>query len=240
MTSRHQTRGPGGRCLLALILVVAGAAPALADDSIVYFKNGRALRVLDTRAEGEWVYLLISEPRPTGRKAGEEEPSELWVRADSIARIEGARTAAPTPGPGGHGLAGRAANGVVREHSEADAMAAALSSRPGGGTMDEAAEMVPNVPAMGSPEAKLYKPSTYDAGIPDDIKPGSSTAGYEIRAPLRNMRPPRHILERAKQLQEQRRMERAARQAAEAQPAPPPPQQPAPPPPPEGGDGSGS
>jgi hypothetical protein len=41
--------------LQGLLRVLAGAVPALAADSIVYFKNGRALRVLNTRAEGEWI-----------------------------------------------------------------------------------------------------------------------------------------------------------------------------------------
>jgi hypothetical protein len=121
-------------------------------------------------------------------------------------------------------ISGRAANGVVREHGVSDALAAAASSRPGGGTMDDALAHVPNVPAMGTPEAARYTASGGgSASIPDDITPGSSIAGYEIRAPLRNMRPPHHIMERARYLQEQRRQQRMAEQAAGAQPPAPTP-----------------
>jgi hypothetical protein len=201
--------------LAAGLVVVTQAAAA--KDSLVFFKNGRVLRVIDIREEADWVFLVVSEPRATEKEPDEEGANEIGVRADSIARIEEAGFRRPRREAIAN--AGRSANGPVREHTEADSRAAALSSSPGGGTMAEAMQKVPNVPAAGSPEAKLYVPATN----PPEIEPGKSIAGWAMKAPLRNLRPPRHLLKRAKALNEQRRLEKErARAAGELQEYSPP------------------
>jgi hypothetical protein len=211
---RHRFQLPAKRGLWCLALALGlGLAPTLASaaDSLVFFKNGRVLRVLDHREEGEWVFLVVGEPRPVVNDPSEEGPNEIGVRADSIDHIEeaegGPRRQASIPN------SGRAANGVVRPMTEADARAAALSSTAGGGSLAEAMEKVakvPNVPMKGSAEAKQYKPSS----SPPDIEPGSSIAGYEMKKHYRNLRPPKHLLERAKFLNEQRRREKEMQKAA--------------------------
>jgi hypothetical protein len=195
--------------LAALLVLVPTLASAT--DSLVFFKNGRVLRVLDHRDEGEWVFLVVGEPRPNPKDPKEEGPNEIGVRADSIDRIEDAkggpkrRTAIAN--------SGRSANGVVRPMSEEDARAAALSSTAGGGSMAEALAKVanvPNVPTQGTAEAKQYRPTS---NAPD-IEPGSSIAGWEMKKGLKNLRPPKHLLDRAKMLNEQKRREKEMQMAA--------------------------
>ena len=74
--------------LPALLACALLAAPSIAteesnDGSIIFFKNGRALRVAAYRVEGDWAYLTVSQ-----RADPEEEPSELIVRRDSIERLK--------------------------------------------------------------------------------------------------------------------------------------------------------
>jgi hypothetical protein len=192
--------------VLVLVPTLASAA-----DSLVFFKNGRVLRVLETRDEGEWIFLVVGEPRPNPKDPEEEGPNEIGVRADSIDHIEDAKG-----GPRrrtGIANSGRSANGVVRPMTEEDARAAALSSTPGGGSMAEAMAKVanvPNVPTQGTAEAKQYRPTS---NVPE-IEPGKSIAGWEMKKGLRNMRPPRYLVERAKALNEQRRRQKEMEMAA--------------------------
>jgi hypothetical protein len=69
---------------------------------------------------------------------------------------------------------------------------------------------VENVPTMGTPEAKQYRPSS---NAPE-IEPGKTVAGWEMKRHLKNMRPPKYLVDRAKMLNEQRRRQKEMEMAA--------------------------
>ncbi|MFQ5669945.1 MAG: hypothetical protein ACE5HD_05425 [Acidobacteriota bacterium] len=173
-------------------LAVGAAAPVMATDSLVFFKNGRTLRVLDYRDQGNWVFLRMSEPH-TPRGSNEQEVSELGVLASSIERIESVREI-----PGGQKGARsgrRSARGAeAQPMSEVLARAAAASSTPGGGTFAEAldrAQKTPNIPSQNSRLANHYKPS----GGATVILPGQGIAGEAMRSPLRRLGVRKDILQ---------------------------------------------
>ena len=230
------------RVVLAL-LVAWGLAPtsAASPDSLVVFRSGKTMRVASHREEGQWVFLTVS-PRSNPK----DEPSEIGVLKDSILRYETPQVSSGPIDPGPSG-AGQAANGVVHEMTEADGLAAAMSTRPGGPSMDEAKQQLDSIPAAGTLEGnQALVEDSLAAGVPLaggsggggpewNIDPEKSGAGSVIRAPLRNMKMSKKYIDRARQLWEQ---QQAAKAAAAAQGAaagtpsgetpPPPPQSPQP------------
>ena len=234
------------RRVLVALLVAWGMAPAAAADSLVVFRSGKTMRVSSHREEGKWVFLTVSK-----RSNPKDEPSEIGVLKDSILRYETPQVAGGPIDPPSAGGIGQAANGVIREMSEADALAAAMSSRPGGPRMDEArAQIDDSVPAADTLEGN--KALVQQGGVPLaggggggggpapewEIDPEKAGAGSVIRAPLRNMKMSQKYIDRARQLHEQRQAAKAAAAAAAAKAAqggtpqgeapPPPPQSPQP------------
>jgi hypothetical protein len=200
----------------------------LAGEQIVFFKNGRALRVLDSREEGEWVYLVISEPKDTGKMtdaqkraaaAGEAEDvsREIGVRASTIDRVENAT--------GGGAITkkkntSRTANGVVSDPGSFDGTSGSRGYVVKELTPDEIArrkalnpEPVPNTPAMGSGASSPEAIAQSNAAL-DSVDLSKTLAGGEQRINSRNLKVPSYILNRAKQVQAQRQQDRAAKRLA--------------------------
>ncbi|MFQ5720313.1 MAG: hypothetical protein ACE5IK_12260 [Acidobacteriota bacterium] len=180
------------------------AADQEAVPSIVYFTNGRALRVAAYRVEGDWAYLTVSV-----RDDPEEKPSEMGVRASSVARVEVDDDAVTRGGNGRRDRTGRAANGPMPITSSGLPMARV--NGPVGGS-------VPSVPASGSPEARKYLPRSTSP----DIDPTKAGAGHVFYEPLRHLKVPRRYIDAADRFEalkrKQKELDRAA--AAEGKKAP--------------------
>ena len=149
----------------------------------------------------------------------------MAVLAATVDRIEDARTRAPLAGSKGPVTA----NGVVSSPANYDSGAARSfvveSQKPP--SPEELAkrratntEKVANTPSMKEGAGGL-DPKASQSAL-DNVDLSKTVAGQAMLAPLNKGRVPRHLLDRAKELNEQRRLERerrqaeAARQAAEA------------------------
>lgn len=179
----------------------AGAAGDGSTESIIFFKNGRALRVAGYRIDGDWVYLTVSK-----RANPDEEPSEIGVLRATIARLE---EDTATRGRGGNvpvSQRGRVANGITPSGFPL----AEVRRAPRGS--------IPHVPAAGTAEARKYKPRSSSP----DIDPAKLTAGYVYSEPLRNRRVPQRYIEAARQYNELRRRERQLAAIAAAEGREPP------------------
>ncbi|MFQ5767524.1 MAG: hypothetical protein ACE5ID_06015 [Acidobacteriota bacterium] len=160
-------------------------------ESILFFKNGRALRVVNYRTEGDWLFFMVSKPSPQRVKQAaaddeEDAPSEMGVRRDSIKRIQSI-TDRPS-----RSLRGRVAHG-------------------GRGTTASKKDL-PHVPAAGSAAAKVYGGGAFMPNI--DVE--HNTAGQMYTAPLNRLRPPHYIIEAARKFRLEREREKARRRAAAA------------------------
>jgi hypothetical protein len=218
--------------LLALLVWAVAPAGVLAGDQIVYFKNGRALRVLDIREEGEWVYLIISEPKDPAkmttaekREGGGVKPEdlarEIGVRASTIARMETAR------GGAGGSNAGmpttRTANGVVRNPSAYDGTSGVRGYVVKPPSPEELAkrratntERIENTLSQADGPASAAAITRGNAAL-DNVDMSKTLAGGEMRINQRNLKVPNYIMQRARQVQAQRQQERAARRLAKQQ-----------------------
>ena len=195
---------PGLLSLLALLL--AGSLPAaeLADgavidsESVVYFTNGRALRVAGLRVEGDWVYLTVSK-----RAEPEEEPSEIGVLRAQIHHLEEDDAVEKSMAHVPITQRGRMANGARRD-GPANVVQAQVKEQPGAD--------VPHVPAAGSAEARMYKPRS----SAPEIDPDKAGAGSRFFKPLRNLRVPQRYKEGARKHNELRELQRQLAEEAEA------------------------
>ena len=218
-----------GLWLLATLL--PPVVSSVAGEAIVHFKNGRALRVLDYREEGDWVYLILSEPKELGKDSpikaarGElEKPEdlvrEMGVYRDTIARLEEANPASSGGGTAAK-TTSRQANGVVRKPSAID------STSPSRGYVVEnqrpmsAEERAKRLATNTAKRTNV--PSTADGpASAADIKRGNdaldavdlsnTVAGGEMTRRYRQLKMPDYIKQRSKELAKQRQQERAARQ----------------------------
>ena len=207
-----------------VVLTVAGEA-------IIHFKNGRALRVLDYREEGDWVYLILSEPKELGKDSaikaarGElEKPEdlvrEMGVYRDTIARLEDAN---PASGDGGTvaRTVSRQANGVVRKPSNIDSTSPArgyvvenrrpMSAEELAKRLATNTEKVTNVPSTADGPASAADIQRGNEAL-DAVDLTNTVAGGEMTRRYRQMKMPDYIKKRSEELAEQRQQERSARQ----------------------------
>jgi hypothetical protein len=211
------------------LLVWAVVTPGtLADEQIVYFKNGRAMRVLDIRDEGDWVYLVISKPkepekmtnaqkREEGVELPEDLARELGVRASTIDRIESARTGAATSR---NAPATRTANGVVSNPGAFDG----TSGSRGYVVKELSPEEIARRQALAPPPVENTRSTADGPASPEAIARGNAAldnvdlsktlAGGAQRMNQRNLKVPSYIMQRARQVQAQRQQDRAARRLA--------------------------
>jgi hypothetical protein len=213
--------------LLTLLVLAVVPAGALADEQIVYFKNGRALRVLDVRDEGEWVYLILSEPmdpqkmttaekRDKGIVKPEDLAREIGVRASTISHMETALSrgsARTTPNS-------RTANGVVRNPSSYDGTSGSrgyvvkkLSPAEIAKRVATNTERIENTPSMAEGTASSAAIARGNEAL-DNVDMSKTLAGGAMRMNQRNLQVPSHIMKRARQVQAQRQQDRAARRLA--------------------------
>jgi hypothetical protein len=189
MRIRPKSGRAGALLLTGLALAGASASPSLGADAVLYFKNGRALRVVDYRTEGEWLFFMVSPPPPPSQKPADEEdtgPSEMGIRRSLIDRIETPHTArtdsVANTVAGGGGGGGAAAEGP----------------RPASGGIASTADLS-HVPTLGSAEAAKYGPKPV-MPQPDISKSG---AGHALQGDLRNAKVPHRILKQAQEYQAQ-------------------------------------
>lgn len=190
--------------LIALLACLPLSAPCIAaeesnNESIIFFKNGRALRVAGFRVDGDWAYLTVSQ-----RADPEEEPSEIVVRRDSIARLtEDTAAEKALGGVSSHRRGGRTANGRVPKLTPSGLPFAEVRGSGGGS--------IPHVPDMDSAEARMYKPRSSSP----DIDMAKAGAGHIFYEPLRHLKVPQRYKNAARQYKErQMRQQELDRQAA--------------------------
>ena len=181
-----------------LLAVPSIAAEESDEDSIVFFKNGRALRIAGYRVDGDWAYLIVSH-----RDDPEEDPSEIVVRRDSIERLtEDTATKEKYRNVPLNRRGGRTANGPVGRMTPSGLPFTEVRSAPGG--------PIPHVPAMGSAEARMYKPRSSSPEI-DMEKAGAGHVFYE---PLRHLKVPQRYKDAARRhhelLAKQKELDRLA------------------------------
>lgn len=218
-----------GVWLLATLLLPV--VSTVAGEAIVYFKNGRALRVLDYREEGNWVYLILSKPKDQGKNSaikaarGELEKPEDLVREMGVHRDTIDRLEQTNPAAGGSATsvrtATRRANGVVRRPSPIDSTSTSrgyvVENRQPMSAEELAKRRATNT------EKTANVPSTADGpASAADIKRGNdaldavdmtkTTAGGEMARRYRQAKMPEYLKKRGRELAEQRRQERDARQ----------------------------
>jgi hypothetical protein len=210
--------------LSPVVLTVAGEA-------IIHFKNGRALRVLDYREEGDWVYLILSEPKELGKDSaikaarGElEKPEdlvrEMGVYRDTIARLEDTN---PASGDGGTvaRTVSRQANGVVRKPKNVDSTSPArgyvvenrrpMSAEEMAKRRATNTEKVTNVRSTADGTATAAEIQRGNEAL-DAVDLTNTVAGGEMTRRYRQMKMPDYIKKRSEELAEQRQQERSARQ----------------------------
>lgn len=225
-----------GVWLLATLLTpVVGV---VAGEAIVHFKNGRALRVLDYREEGDWVYLILSEPKEHGKNSaikaarGElEKPEdlvrEMGVYRDTIARLEEANPASSAGGTAARTMS-RVANGVVRRPRPIDSTSPArgyvvenrrpMSAEERAKRLATNTEKLTNVPSTADGPASAAEIQRGNDAL-DAVDMTKTTAGGEMTRRYRQLKMPDYLKQRGKELAEQRRQERFARQLMNRQAA---------------------
>jgi hypothetical protein len=224
-----------GIWLLATLL--PPVVSTVAGESIVHFKNGRALRVLDYREEGDWVYLILSEPRELDKASAakaardgmkpEDLVREMGVYRATIARLEKAN---PVSGGGGSTAKGasRLANGVVRKPTAMDSTSPArgyvvenqkpMSAEELAKRRATNTEKMTNVPSTADGPASAADIARGNAAL-DAVDLSNTTAGGEMIRRYRQMKMPDYIKQRSRAVAEQRQQDRAARQLLDRQKA---------------------
>jgi hypothetical protein len=217
-----------------LVTLLAPVVSTVAGEAIVHFKNGRALRVLDYREEGDWVYLILSAPKEHGKDSaikaarGELEKPEDMVREMGVYRGTIDRLEKANPAAGGGGTdgktPGRLANGVVRKPSAAPSRGYVVENRHPMSAEEQAKRLATNTVKVGNTPSTADGPATA-AEITlgnealDAVDMTNTTAGGEAARRIQQMKMPDYLKQRSKELAEQRQQDRAARRRAALQAA---------------------
>lgn len=145
------------RMLRTALLVALAAVPPAAAEELVYFRNGRAMRVEKTRHQGQWLYLSLGSEQEMGvllRQVKKVEPAEPLP--------QGSRDASVAPNlvaGGGGGAAGYVPPAVAESYDATEVGEEPAVAAPVPPELQQQA-----MPGQGAPQGQELVPRTRRSG----------------------------------------------------------------------------